>query len=188
MTAAYPLSWPVGVARTPAIRREHGRFRATLGSALDNVETSLRLFGQDSGSPVSGVVISSNCSLGQSKPEDPGIAIWFTWDGRQVCVSIDRYNTPAANLQAIHHVIEARRVEARHGTLTMVRQTFAGFAALAPPQHWSETLGVRHTASPEEIEAAFRAKAKVAHPDHGGSDAAMLELLAAREAALAGRS
>ena len=31
---------------------------------------------------------------------------------------------------AIHHIIEARRVELRHGTLALVRATFAGFLAL----------------------------------------------------------
>jgi len=34
------------------------------------------------------------------------------------------------------------------------------------------------------IEAQFRAKAKIAHPDLGGSDSAMAELIAAREEAL----
>ena len=186
MTTAYPLSWPVGVPRTEPQRRETGRLKASLGAALENVQTSLRLFGGDSGKPVSSIVISSNCSLGQSQPSDPGIAIWFHWDGRQVCIPIDRYATPAANLQAIHHVIEARRVEARHGTLTMVRQAFAGFAALPPPRHWSEILGVAHDADRGTIEAAYRSKAKAAHPDAGGTNAAMAELNAARETALAG--
>lgn len=37
---------------------------------------------------------------------------------------------------------------------------------------------------PDHIERAYREKAKRAHPDHGGSDAAMAELNEARAAGL----
>jgi len=45
-------------------------------------------------------------------------------------------------------------------------------------------LGVGRTASAGEIEAAWRARAKAAHPDVGGSAAAMAEINAAHDAAL----
>ena len=183
--AAYPLYWPQGIPRTKADSREASKFKTGLDDALKNVERSLRLFGQDSGRWVSDVIISSNVSLGHRSPPDPGIAVWFTWDKRQVCIPVDRYATPAANLQAIHHVLEARRVEARHGTLTMVQQSFAGFAALPPPRHWTEVLGVGPDAGRDQVEAAFKAKARVVHSDHGGADTAMADLNLAREAALA---
>lgn len=185
---AYPLAWPQGIARHKASWRERSQFRVNLQGALDNVRNSLRLFGKDSGHDVADVVISSNCSLGEDTPSDPGIAVWFMWDKRQVCIPIDRYSTPAANLQAIHHVLEARRVEARHGTVQMVRQSFAGFLALPAPRHWSDVLGVSLTADRTAIESAFRERAKEAHPDRpNGSEAAMAELNQAREAALEGR-
>src|SRR5690606_17715328 len=116
---AHPLTWPPHIAR--AKTREAGKFRTTLSGALNNVETSLKLFGRDSGKKVDGLVISSNYSLGDRRPSDPGVAVWFTWDGMQVCIPVDRYTTVEANLQAIHHVIEARRTELRHGTLALVR-------------------------------------------------------------------
>ena len=37
----------------------------------------------------------------------------------------------------------------------------------------------------DDIEAAFRRKARECHPDHGGSDEAMARLIAAREQLLA---
>lgn len=184
MVAAYPLTWPDTMPR--ATRREAGAFKTTLTAALANVESSLRLFGRDSGKPVSGIVISSNVSLGVSKPDDPGIAVWFTWEGAQLCIAVDRYLTPAANLQAIHHILEARRTELRHGTLNLVRATFQGFKALpAPPgSHWTEVLGLPITATPDQIKAKHRDLAKTAHPDQGGSHEAMARLSDARDRAL----
>lgn len=185
MTTAYPLAWPEHIPRSKS--REKGQFRTTLPGALDNVESSLRAFGRDSGKAVSGIVLSSNVTLGVNKPADPGVAVWFTWEGIQVCIPVDRYDTPAANLQAIHHILEARRVELRHGTLALVRASFAGLRALpapTPARPWHEVLGLPPTASRDEIERAYRAKAKAAHPDAGGSDAAMAEINAARRAAL----
>lgn len=182
MTTAFPLSWPETMPRTKF--REIGKFKASLSAALSNVETSLRLFGANSGKPVSNIILSSNCSLGNNHPEDPGIATWFTWEGAQMCIAVDRYTTPAANLQAIHMVIEARRVELRHGTLALVRATFQGFKALPPPTHWSDVLGVPRAASKLQVETAYRIKARFAHPDQGGSDAAMAEINGARDRAV----
>lgn len=184
MTTAYPLTWPDHIPRSRA--REKGKFSATLTTALNNVQASLRLFAKDSGKALSGLVISSNVTLGAERPDDPGVAVWFTWDGLSVCIPVDRYQTVAANLQAIHHVIEARRVELRHGTLALVRASFSGFKALPPArgEHWSEILKVPKDARPEDIEGAYRREAKKAHPDAGGTNEMMAKLNAARAAAL----
>jgi hypothetical protein len=131
-------------------------------------------------------------TLGADKPPDPGVAVWFTWDGLSVCIPVDRYLTVAANLQAIHHVIEARRVELRHGTLALVRATFTGFAALPPPNTggdilaptWWEVLGVRRGATEAEIKAAHRKAIRDGHPDAGGSPGWAADLNAARDAGL----
>lgn len=191
MTAqAYPLQWPDHIPRST--RRESSRFKSTLASALNNVQVSLRKFGADSGKPISNIVLSSNCTLGANKPADPGVAAWFVWDGNSVCIPVDRYLSPEENLQAIHHVIEARRVELRHGTLHLVKATMQGFKALPPPsnakprQPWTAVLGIPLTATREQIDEAYRQKAKRAHPDAGGSAEAMAELNRARDEARAG--
>jgi curved DNA-binding protein CbpA len=62
----------------------------------------------------------------------------------------------------------------------MIERAFTGFVALAAPKSPHDILGVSPGASEEEIDAAFRAKAKTAHSDLGGSDAAMAELNEAR--------
>ena len=192
MTAqVYPLSWPDNMRRST--HRERGMFKSTLNSALKNVGSSLRKFGTDSGKPITDIVLSSNVSLGQSRPSDPGIAAWFVWNGESICIPVDRYETAEANLQAIHHIIEARRVELRYGTLQLVKATMQGFKALPPPpgtkarKPWTEVLGVSANANKAQIEEAYRDKAKPAHPDAGGSTDAMTELNRAKMEALDGR-
>lgn len=187
MTSAYPLQWPEGFPRARA--REAGKFKSSLSAALKNVRTSLDLFSKDSGKRVEHIVLSSNVTLGAERPTDPGVAVWFTWDGLQLCIPVDRYSTPEANLQAIHHVLEARRTELRHGTLALVRAAMTGFRALPAPggKHWRDVLGLPRDkqATKPDIEAAFRALAVERHPDKpGGSEAMMSELNAARAAAL----
>lgn len=172
---AFPLAWPPGFPRSE--RREAGQFKTTLEAALRNVEGSLRKFGGDSRKPVSRVVISSNYTLGVRSPADPGVAVYFTWDGMEVCIPVDRYATLASNLQAIHHIVEARRTELRHGTLHLVRATFRGFAALpAPGRPWRDVLGVGQSDAIERVEQSYRRLAAEAHPDRGGSHDRMSEL------------
>jgi hypothetical protein len=187
VTTAYPLSWPPTMPRAKI--REKGALKTSLAGALKNVETSIKMFSRDSSKVVSALVISSNVTLGRERPTDAGVAVWFTWDRLQVCIPVDRYLTVEANLQAIHHVIEARRVELRHGTLALVRASFQGFTALPAPDtdHWSDVLGVPKTAKVDDIERAYRSKAKDAHPDKGGSAEAMHRLTAAKDKALAER-
>lgn len=183
MTTAYPLSWPEGFPRTKY--RERGQFSTPYDKALSNVVRSLQRFASDSGKPLVNPILSSNLNpLISRTPDDPGVAVWFTWDGLQVCIPVDRYQTPASNLQAIHHILEARRTELRHGTLALVRATFQGFKALPPPPHWSSVLGLKPNARREEIDAAYRRLASQRHPDVGGSDTAMAELNLARDRAL----
>lgn len=184
---AFPLTWPAGFPRSKW--REHGKFKTALPNAIKNVQTSLKLFASDSGKALKGLVISSNVTLGVSDPSDPGVAVWFTWDGLQVCIPVDRYHSVASNLQAIHHILEARRVELRHGTLALVRATFQGFLALPAPEgakSWREVLGWPATGpqpSATELDTLYRKAASAAHPDKGGSDAAMAEVNRARDEA-----
>jgi len=183
----FPLAWPEGLPRTE--RKVTSQFRTSLSGALKNVRNSLELFARDSNKAVTDIVLSSNAGgLSLEQPKDTGVAAWFTWDGQQRCIAVDRYPKVEDNLQAIHHIIEARRTEMRHGGLHIVRQTFKGFTALpAPPgkRSWREVLGFAPT-SPVglgDIDAAYRKKAAEVHPDKGGSTEKMAELNAARKEA-----
>jgi hypothetical protein len=187
----YPLHWPEGFPRTTM--RYPSKFKTTLAAATANVAGSLKKFAADSRSQVTNVVATSNSggiALGNRREDDPGVAVWFDWDGAKRCIAVDRYPTAAENLQAIHHIIEARRTEVRHGGLVIARSAFKGFLALPSPagRHWSDELGVERTASAQQIDEAFRSRAKLAHPDSGGSHEQMARLSAARERALAERA
>lgn len=185
---AYPLTWPSQFPRRQ--NREAGAFKTALAGALKNVQDSLRKFASDSGKRIEGLVISSNVTLGVNRPTDPGVAVWFAWDGLQVCIAVDRYSSVEGNLQAIHHIIEARRVELRHGTLALVRATFTGFAALPAPagRNWWEVLALPRDADRQAIDAAWRRLSSQHHPDKGGTAERMAEINTARDAALKARS
>lgn len=188
---AFPLTWPATMPRTKTPVKS--QFRTSLNGALSNVRDSLISFSRDSGKKIEGLVISSNVTLGENKPADPGVAVWFTWDGLSVCIAVDRYPKVEDNLQAIHHVIEARRTELRHGGLHIVRATFTGFTALPSPtsmRSWRQVFDIDHAhrrepVTREIIENLFRQLSKKAHPDvEGGCHEAMAELNQARADAL----
>lgn len=181
----YPLVWPHAQRRSA--RRERSRFQTKLPGAIKNVETSLRMFAQESGSAIQGVVVSTNTTMFETKPEDPGVAVWLLWDGATRCIAVDRYLTVAENLQAIHHVLEARRVELRHAGIEMARTAFKGFLALPPPpdkKPWHEVLNVPADASVERINAARKELAR----ECAGDEARMYEINTAHADAMAERT
>ena len=185
----YPLQWPEGRDRIPANKRLRSPFRTSFQRAVENVQRSLRGFQRDAGVKIEHVVLSSNVDLMNDNPADPGAAVWFMMDGQWVAFAVDRFRDVASNVQAIHHIIEARRTELRYGGLEIVRQTFRSFIALPSPagekkRTWREILGAGQFPTANEIERLYREKAKTAHPDAGGSDAAMAELNWARKEAM----
>ena len=181
----FPLAWPDGQNRTRY--RDRSQFRTKLDGAIKNVRDSLRLFAADSGKAMGRVEVTCNASLMGNTPADPGVAVWFVWDGQTRCIAVDRYPTVAENLQAIHHVLEARRVELRHAGIEMARTAFKGFIALpAPPgkKAWHEVLGVAPTATAAQINDARKGLAR----QHAGNEAAMREINVAHDEGMEGRS
>lgn len=177
MTVAYPLHWPHAFPRTKL--RTSSRFGTSVSGAIRNVQDELRRFGNDSGKRVENVVISSNVTLTDQRPADPGIACYFRWENIDCCIAIDRYNKVEDNLQAVARIIEAERTKLRHGGLNIVRAGFRGFAALPPPtgpsgqlaSPWRTVLGLPAAAKLPDAETAYRKLVKTHHPDAGGDAA-----------------
>ena len=189
MTEAYPLQWPHGRPRTSYPERSRFGTR-TVDAATKELFAEVRRLGADT------PVLSTNIKLrldgwpysNQSPPADKGVAVYFTYKKQAMCFACDRWDRVQDNIYAIAMTIGALRGIERWGSGSMVEQAFTGFVALPAPKDHHAILGVRPGATEDEIDAAYRQKAKAAHPDsEGGSVEAMQELNEAR-AALKGRA
>ncbi|WP_029002800.1 J domain-containing protein [Azorhizobium doebereinerae] len=202
MTTAYPLSWPAGRPRRAPSQRKTGKFnkianpdeRWKIKRSLSVADAVKRLQGEIDRIGGCLPVISSNVELrqdglprsGAKEPIDPGVCLYFQLAGRPHAMPCDTYEKVADNIAAIAAHIEATRAIERHGVAS-ISEMFAGFTALPAPgatRPWWEVLNVSRSATRGEIDAAYRAKARTAHSDAGGSDAAMSELNVARDTAL----
>lgn len=204
MVERYPLQWPTARPRTKV--RKVGNFSKkvqqpgqswtstrdiTLTEAVRRFDDELARIG------VKSYVLSSNLRRnrdgsitgGQAEPPDPGVAAYFTLDGKPVCMPCDTYTKAAQNIAAIAAHIAATRAIERYGVASLA-EMFTGFEALPAPtakRAWWDVLGVSQWASAEAINEAWRDMAKKAHSDVGGSDALMSEINVARDQGLHSR-
>ena len=90
--------------------------------------------------------------------------VYFTRNGRQLCIPCDRYLTVADNLRAVALSIEAIRGLERWGGMSMMDRAFTGFAQLPaanvpakPRRPWREVFGFAENfqATAEIVEAMF---------------------------------
>lgn len=203
---AYPLTWPIGRPRTPRGKQTRSRFHTqtrdrmesgytmvrrspiTVATGRDDLVSELYRLGAKS------VIISTNIELkndglpysNRKPPDDPGAAVYFTYQDREMCFACDRWTSVGENLQAIAKTIEALRGIERWGTGEMVQAAFTGFQAIAwqaPDPPWRFTLGVSESAALDEAEEAYTRKAREHHPDRGGSHDEMARLNLAIEKA-----
>jgi len=199
----YPLCWPANWKRTS--NRAGAQFgknekridgftdkrRLSIADAIDRIGVELTRLGVKH----ENVIISTNVPLNLSgvpmgnrgEPSDPGVAIYWTQNGKSQCMAIDRYTRVADNMAAVAATLEALRAIERHGGGSILERAFIGFAQLpASSRPWREVLkfGLATPTRPM-VEERFRELAKQAHPDKpGGDDERMAELNAARAAAL----
>lgn len=200
---AYPLAWPEGWPRAKS--RKYGHFGKvtqkpnqswksksdlSIADAVKRIRVELDRLRVDT---TNDMVISTNLALrldglprsDQREPNDPGAAVYWQRPGQPMRVmAIDVYQRVADNLAAIAATLEAMRAIERHGGAQILERAFTGFSALPPPASPWDVLGIPPRSTKEQIEAAYRGKARTAHPDTGGSTAAMAALNAARDAAL----
>lgn len=185
---AFPLSWPKGWPRTKD--KQNSKFKATTDKArkklLDEVA---RLGGENP-------ILSSNVPLrgdghmmSNREPVDAGVAIYFQRSGKSMVFACDRYDFVCDNLNAVALTIEALRGIERWGASEMMERAFSGFKQLNAENEgssWWTTLQLSADATADQVDKAYRALAKLAHPDApGGSDIAMSALNVARDQGLA---
>jgi hypothetical protein len=185
MTQAYPLQWPRGRDRN--YDPINSKFKTSLSVASGCLYDELNRLGAVN------VVLSSNMKYrGDGLPysrqpniDDTGVAVYFTYQGNQMCFACDQYYELKENVQAIRKTIEALRGIERWGSSDMMKQAFQGFEALpAPTDHW-QTLGILKTNDEAAVKKAFRTKVKRnSHPDNGGTVKIYLKLVEARNTAI----
>jgi hypothetical protein len=186
----YPLAWPVGWRRTPAIARvaapfRRGGVRLAVPDALTRLDVELGRLGARA------PTLSTNVNLrldgrirGDETPADPGVAVYFAFKGKAIALAADRFLRVADNVAAIAGHIEAiRRIE-RYGIGT-IEQAMAGYRALPADTaaDWRAVFGFAPTAALTlaDVDAAYRTAARRLHPDAGGSDVGMAHINRARE-------
>lgn len=188
----FPLAWPAHRPRRRWQDRVKGDFQAigkpiTLAAAADKLEDQIERLGGKY------PVLSSNVELrmdgrpraDRSPPADPGACVYFELKGRPMAMACDAYTSVQMNIAAIANHIDAVRRQARYGVAS-AEESLRAFEALPAPggSHWTATLGLKSSATPEDVKAAHRRLLAGAHPDQGGSHDRMADLNAARDAAL----
>ncbi len=125
-------------------------------------------------------MISSNCSLGNESPADSGVCAYFELNGKRLAIPCDRWDGVKYNVQAIAKTIEAMRGIERYGAKHMIAAMFKGFLSLPAPKGkrpWREVMGATYQSYGQiDLSNLFKDRARLAHPDTGGSNEKMQEL------------
>lgn len=173
MIEAYPLHWPVGYKRNN--NRVRSRFQVTPDKAQQNLRNELWQL------KASSIIISSNVSVRKdgslysdqlSAPlNDPGIAIYFKYKGKDVVMCCDKYERPFENIHALGLCIGGLRTIERHDVSEFLERAFTGFKALPETisKAWYQILGIDKLSNAFQIKEAYRRMAQAHHPDAGGS-------------------
>lgn len=185
----YPLAWPNGQQRSGG---KGGKSNSWGGSFPANMAALERELDRNG---INDWMLSANLrphSTVTANLDDPAAALWFMARQGEVwtlaVLACDRYAKLAKNVKAIELTLQRMRLISEYGVYSIEQiMTGAVYTALPPPSKpaaWSRVLGVKTDATPREIENAYRAKAKAAHPDGGGSEDEFMRLRIARDAAL----
>lgn len=204
---AYPLTWPANWPRHKGTR-ERAQFSRrvaqpgkswtrrdvlTLAQAITRLQIEIRSFTRP-GKPwridPDRVVISSNMLVrkdgipmsGRSDPDDVGVAVYFTFDGKPCVLACDKWDRLADNVAAVAAHLGAMRGMDRWG-VGRLEQVFTGYTALPAPgesmlRDWWDVLKCSADAPFDKVQSAYREAIRRAHPDTGGdtNDAARVNV------------
>lgn len=182
MIESYPLHWPVGWKRLGNFAyRDPSRFTIKSFAKLrDGLIHEVELLGGKN------IILSSNLPLRRdglpyskfSQPKDPGVAVYFNLKKKSMVFACDQYPKVEENMHSVRKTIQAIRGIKRWGASDMLERAFAGFQALDAPkkEEWWEILGVSENITINELENAKRNKARIHHPDVGGTNEMMAKI------------
>lgn len=189
----HSIDWPAEFERTEPSKRESypGGFRVTRATAFGNVLDELQTW-----DGVTDVQLDSGAEHQKRNPnkpyangsyDDPGVVVRFNKDGEDMAAACDRWDNPRDNAQDLYHYLHETRMQEQRGTVTAeseyekLRLPSGDESATAadPPPH--AVLGVSRDASEQEVQEAFRERAKQTHADTGGDSEAFKRVKRARE-------
>jgi hypothetical protein len=172
LPAPYPLAWPPGRARTPADRREKGRYSLRLFSqAMATIEAEVTRWQRVKRNARIVDWQLSSWHVGRAQAHaDPGAALWFTLAGKDVTgdtalmvLACDRFEELPQNVRALSLTMERLRLVDEIGAYSLVAAV-EGARALPPPERpfdWRKVLDIE-TRSLAAAEAVYRALAREA--------------------------
>ena len=190
------IDWPPEFERTPSEDREpySGGFQVTRSTAFQNILDELARW-----DGVTDVQLDSGAEHQKRNPnkpyarssfDDPGVVVRFNKDDEDMAAACDRWDNPRDNAQDLYHYLNETRKQKLRGTVTAESEYEKlrlpsgdeDVEAADPPPY--AVLGVDRDASEEEIEKAFRERAKETHSDTGGDSEAFKSVKNARDALL----
>lgn len=197
----YELCWPPGYPRTDYEDREEGRWRyqkgpsgrkrfLTIVEGRDSLLESLRRFGAQH------VTISTDADRNrdgsisgqQRRSTDPGVAVYFKLNGREMVIAQDQFLEIECNMRSLALCFEGMIQMRNHGGGPIFNRIEKAFTALpgpmTTPRDWPEILKLPRSATRAEIKSRKRELSRVLHPDAGGDAEAFKEMTAAADQAL----
>lgn len=191
MAEKYPLQWPAGWKR--ARSRLSSKFKAAeqFGKVRDGLLHEISLMGGTQ------VVLSTNIPLTKdglpyakhAQPADPGVAVYFKWNGKPMSLACDKWRTVIENIRALQLTVEAMRGIDRWGSSELMERSFTGFTALPAPDQqsnvrtWKAVLGFHELTTPTltMVKEKRNELVRKYHPDFG-SDRSQSAMAAVNEA------
>lgn len=108
--------------------------------------------------------------------EDRTVTLTYKKEGKTVSLSMDRQSRAVDNLRVLYLAVESMRLNEKRGIGDVVKEAYLQLAAPKTDRPAYEILGIMPDSPLMVAEAAYKHKAKTAHPDAGGSAEAMTEL------------
>src|SRR5215471_3691890 len=148
----YPLHWPAGRPRTPENRRERPRYEVrSVSVAIAGIEREVGRWASPIKRRITNWELTTNISGRRHRPDDPGVAFWFTLagddltaDASLMVLACDRFQLVEQNIRAISLTMERLRLVDEIGAYSLVAAV-EGAKALPPPvteRPWWEVLHV----------------------------------------------
>jgi len=187
------IDWPAGFDRHDPTERETNRsFGTSIAQTSEEIANEMRLLDVDTWRAETGSGGSHTKSNGLPKhsasPDDPGFVLRWSKDEADYAVACDSSPRLRDNMRYCYLWVNETRMrsqrpvetgESEFATARLPSGNEDAVEAREPPH---EVLDVPPDADDGEVKKAWRLRAKVAHPDNGGSEERMKRLTEAKEA------